>query len=82
MKAVFLIDRKNLEVESFIYEDGGPVLPIVNPPEKGHRGRGPVGPQCVTLARSDDRPQWNRRWRKYFFLVFIKYPSGPTKREE
>jgi hypothetical protein len=23
MKAVFLIDRKNLEVESFIYEDGG-----------------------------------------------------------
>jgi len=49
MKAVFLIDRKSLEVESFIYEDGGPVLPIINLPEKGHRGRGPGGPLSRTL---------------------------------
>jgi len=26
MKAVFLIDKKSLEIESFIYEDGGPIL--------------------------------------------------------
>ena len=32
MKTVFIIDKKTKKINSFIYEDGGPVPPIVNPP--------------------------------------------------
>ena len=50
MKAVFIIDKNSLKIDSFSYEERGPVPPIVIPPD-------PESPK-------DEAPPWLKEKKK------------------